>query len=210
MPTLTTRAKSTGVYTIMANLIPMEQAAEMLGMTVEKLTELRSNNEIFGYRDGQNWKFKMSELERVANELDIQLKASVEGEAPLILDDEDEDDFGFDLSDSSAEISSSDISLGLEDSSELSLEDSGELLTPGGASSLSGVDEFSFEDSGELSLEDSGELLMGAGSLSGSTEAETVKPTNEFSLEDSGELSLEDSGELLMGAGSLSLSLIHI
>ena len=188
----------------MANLIPMDQAANMLGMTVEKLTELRSNNEIFGYRDGQNWKFKMSELERVANELDIQLKASVEGEAPLILDDEDEDDFGFDLSDSSAEISSSDISLGLEDSSELSLEDSGELLTPGGASSLSGVDEFSFEDSGELSLEDSGELLMGAGSLSGSTEAETVKPTNEFSLEDSGELSLEDSGELLMGAGSLS------
>ena len=123
----------------MANLIPMEQAAEMLGMTVEKLTELRSNNEIFGYRDGQNWQFKMSELERVANELGVQLKDA--DEAPLLLDDDD-DDLGFELSDSSTEISSADLSASLEE----------DTSKP--------VDGFDLDESSEFALEDSGELLM--------------------------------------------------
>ena len=123
----------------MANLIPMEQAAEMLGMTVEKLTELRSNNEIFGYRDGQNWQFKISELERVANELGVQLKDA--DEAPLLLDDDD-DDLGFELSDSSTEISSADLSASLEE----------DTSKP--------VDGFNLDESSEFALEDSGELLM--------------------------------------------------
>jgi hypothetical protein len=58
----------------MSNLIPMDEAASMLGMTVGQLTELRSNNEIFGYKDGANWKFKKVELERVAGEMNITLK----------------------------------------------------------------------------------------------------------------------------------------
>jgi hypothetical protein len=58
----------------MSNLIPMDEAASMLGMTVEQLTELRSNNEIFGYKDGANWKFKQAEIERVAGEMSITLK----------------------------------------------------------------------------------------------------------------------------------------
>jgi len=60
----------------MSKLILMEDAAQMLGMSVERLTELRSNNEIFGYRDGSTWKFKRAEIERVAEELDIDLDAS--------------------------------------------------------------------------------------------------------------------------------------
>ncbi|MDG1875134.1 MAG: helix-turn-helix domain-containing protein [Mariniblastus sp.] len=60
----------------MSKLIPMDEAANMLGMTVEQLSELRSNHEIFGYRDGQNWKFKLAELERVAGELDIKLNTA--------------------------------------------------------------------------------------------------------------------------------------
>ena len=58
----------------MSNLIPMDEAASMLGMTVARLTELRSNNDIFGYKDGANWKFKKVELERVAGEMNITLK----------------------------------------------------------------------------------------------------------------------------------------
>jgi hypothetical protein len=58
----------------MSNLIPMDEAASILGMTVEQLSELRSNNEIFGYKDGANWKFKKVELERVAGEMNITLK----------------------------------------------------------------------------------------------------------------------------------------
>lgn len=52
----------------------MDEAASMLGMTVEQLTELRSKNEIFGYKDGANWKFKQAEIERVAGEMSITLK----------------------------------------------------------------------------------------------------------------------------------------
>ena len=34
----------------------------------EELTEARSRNQIFGYRDGATWKFKIEEVERVAVE----------------------------------------------------------------------------------------------------------------------------------------------
>ena len=57
----------------MSNLIPMDEAASILGMTEDEVAELRSGNEIFGYRDGSTWKFKMSELERVADERGITL-----------------------------------------------------------------------------------------------------------------------------------------
>jgi len=60
----------------MSRLIPMEEAARMLGISVERLTELRSNNEIFGYRDGSTWKFKMTELDRVAEELGIRMTSA--------------------------------------------------------------------------------------------------------------------------------------
>ena len=50
----------------MAKLIPMHEAAQMLGLTFEELNDLRSRNEIFGYRDGSSWKFKEEEIQRVA------------------------------------------------------------------------------------------------------------------------------------------------
>ena len=84
----------------MSNLIPMDEAARILGMTVEQVSELRSNNEIFGYKDGANWKFKMSELERVAGELGLTLNTS---EAAKVADDISES-FGFDLSDGEMEL----------------------------------------------------------------------------------------------------------
>ena len=42
----------------MAKLIKLEEAAELLGISAEQLTEMRSRNEVFGYRDGATWKFK--------------------------------------------------------------------------------------------------------------------------------------------------------
>lgn len=48
--------------------IQLEEAAEMLGVTPEQLAEMREQNELRGFRDGANWKFKAEELE--------QLKAS--------------------------------------------------------------------------------------------------------------------------------------
>ena len=52
----------------MANLIKLDEAARLLGIAPERLTEARSRNEIFGYRDGATWKFKLEELERFARE----------------------------------------------------------------------------------------------------------------------------------------------
>ena len=48
----------------MAKLIQLEEAATILGISVEDLNELRSRGEIHAYRDGKTWKFKETELER--------------------------------------------------------------------------------------------------------------------------------------------------
>lgn len=92
----------------MSKLIPMEEAAKVLGLSVEKLNELRDNNEVFGYRDGSTWKFKMSELERVADDMGLSispLSSAVEGIKGAL-------GLGGDQSDSS------ELDLGLEDSSD--------------------------------------------------------------------------------------------
>lgn len=50
----------------MSKLIELKDAAILLGVTPEQLVEMRNRNEISGYRDGTTWKFKESEVERVA------------------------------------------------------------------------------------------------------------------------------------------------
>jgi len=57
----------------MAALVEQKEAARLLGISEDELNAMISRNEIFGYRDGPNWKFKMQELERVADERGIQL-----------------------------------------------------------------------------------------------------------------------------------------
>jgi hypothetical protein len=52
----------------MAKLIQLKEAAEILGISPEQLADMRSRNEIFGYRDGSTWKFKLEEIERIKNE----------------------------------------------------------------------------------------------------------------------------------------------
>ena len=54
-------------------LVSLNEAAEMLGMTPDQLVEMRQHNEIHGYRDGTSWKFKVEEVERVADERGIQI-----------------------------------------------------------------------------------------------------------------------------------------
>ena len=52
----------------MAKLVQLVEAAEQLGITPEQLTEMVDKKEIFGYRDGTSWKFKPTEIERVASD----------------------------------------------------------------------------------------------------------------------------------------------
>ncbi len=53
----------------MGKLIELKEAAKLLGISPEELTEMRDRNEVFGYRDGASWKFKTEEIERVAAQL---------------------------------------------------------------------------------------------------------------------------------------------
>jgi excisionase family DNA binding protein len=100
----------------MAKLINLEEAAKILGLSVDKLTEMREKSEIFGYRDGSTWKFKESEVQRVASDMGISMQDA--GDA----------DLDFEMSDSaigleaSSGSSSDSIEMG-SDSMDLILED---------------------------------------------------------------------------------------
>ena len=45
--------------------VELNEAAKMIGVTPDELIEMRSKGDIFGYRDGASWKFKLEEVERV-------------------------------------------------------------------------------------------------------------------------------------------------
>jgi excisionase family DNA binding protein len=46
--------------------IQLDDAAEQLGISAEQLLEMRSRNEIRGFRDGTTWKFKSDDVEKLA------------------------------------------------------------------------------------------------------------------------------------------------
>ena len=48
----------------MANYLSLEEAAEQLGITTERLTDLRAQGQVRGFRDGSSWKFPDTEIER--------------------------------------------------------------------------------------------------------------------------------------------------
>jgi len=62
---------------MVSRLIELNTAAKMLGVTPDELSEMRSRNEIYGYRDGTTWKFKSEEIERVAAERGTELSVPV-------------------------------------------------------------------------------------------------------------------------------------
>jgi len=45
-----------------------EKAAEVLGVSVEEVKRMQQDREIYGYRDGADWKFKTEDIEKVAAE----------------------------------------------------------------------------------------------------------------------------------------------
>jgi excisionase family DNA binding protein len=70
--------------------VDLKEAAKILGVTADDLVEMRSRGEIFGYRDGASWKFKIEEVERVASERSAAGRSGT-GSGVLALDDEDFD-----------------------------------------------------------------------------------------------------------------------
>jgi hypothetical protein len=69
--------------------VDLKEAAKILGVTAEELVDMRSRGEIFGYRDGASWKFKIEEVERVASERSAAGKSG-----SGVLSGGDDDDFG--------------------------------------------------------------------------------------------------------------------
>lgn len=197
----------------MSKLIPMDEAASILGMTVEQISELRSNHEIFGYRDGQNWKFKMTELERVAGELGIKLNISP---AAQVADDLSES-FGFDLGDSEEDMmimdddSSSGVSVEELDSADFTEDSSVELFQNPIKKELkiaSDDEAINLDDDNDaIDLADSGLLKKGT-----SKNLDIAHDSGALKLEDSGDILasddnvFDDDEELSFGSSSLSLA----
>ena len=191
----------------MSKLIPMDEAAGILGMTEDQVAELRSSNEIFGYRDGATWKFKMSELERVADELGITLNVggsaidSVKGKI-----DEAVRELGLAIEDSS-----DDLSLHEPDSVELLEDSSIELFSDSSDDSMSvSVSSLKLDDLKLLDEDDDNSLKLGESSAI--LKSDSDKPaaaTGSKKADDSINLSsssIFDSEEALNFGSSLKLS----
>ena len=177
----------------MSNLIPMDEAARILGMTVEQVSELRAENEIFGYKDGTTWKFKLSELERVAGERDIKLNMS---EAANVASELSES-FGFDLSESSGLLMDDSAQGAVDDldSAEYMEDSSVELAQPESSSIDLEPDSDSINlDSSDLHLADSGLLSKEASDTAKSLGAD---PNNVLD---------DEEDELSFGSSSLRLA----
>ena len=50
-------------------LVDQEEAAKMLGVSVEEINKMRDRKQLFPYRDGDAWKFKLDDIERAKQEL---------------------------------------------------------------------------------------------------------------------------------------------
>jgi hypothetical protein len=81
-----------------SKLLPLNDAAALLGVTPDELTTMRLDQLIYGYRDGSSWKFKVDDLERLKEE------RAASQESPLTGDDFG--DFGSASSTSDSSLSS--------------------------------------------------------------------------------------------------------
>lgn len=93
--------------------IELNEVASLLGMTSDEVSDMRSQGDIHGYRDGSIWKFKVEEVQKAANDRGLSIsEAALAGGMPL-------------GGDSSA---SSDVDADLNNLSDVPLDDSNESL----------------------------------------------------------------------------------
>lgn len=176
----------------------VEEAAAMLGMSVDELTAMREKGEIYAYRDGGQWKFREDELERV--------KAERDDGGPLDFALADEPASGVLDSKIGSGIGSSDVLAGSTPSgasgiSDLDLAfDSGvnfaEPAPAGGSDKLGNV----FDDLDDLSLQ------VDEGSIKG-IKSPAGKPAAPSKPLDTDEISLDDDDSLVGGPGGSAIDL---
>src|SRR5262245_56044901 len=84
-------------YAMAGKLISLEEAANLLGVTPAELSEMRQRGEAFGIRDGNAWKFRQEDVEKLAAErgagsgLPIDLGSGSSLELPVDLSDSHEE-----------------------------------------------------------------------------------------------------------------------
>src|SRR3981189_1599334 len=81
--------------------LSLEEAADQLGISKDRLLALRERNKVTGYKDGASWKFRSEAIEKLAVEgvPDIDPSAS-----DLALDLDDEEDTSSSPADSSGSL----------------------------------------------------------------------------------------------------------
>lgn len=205
----------------MSELVSLEKAAELLGLTPARLNDLRLKNEIFGTREGSAWKFRIEEVQRFAEERNISLNTNALGEASGILLDDDslELDFGSadallqgssgqvlsgsgDLSFGTAELAKMGASDVLDDAaSDDGASDTGKPLAGGSDLQLSEDD--LFDD--EISLGEKGKLVDSAELSSDFEDSDLVLEDSDSSAESALQLQGGDSG-VSLGANDSGIS----
>ncbi len=204
----------------MSELVSLEKAAELLGLTPARLNDLRLKNEIFGTREGSAWKFRIEEVQRFAEERNISLNTNALGEASGILLDDDslELDFGSadallqgssgqvlsgsgDLSFGTAELAKMGSSDVLDDASDEGASDTGKPLAGGSDLQLSEDD--LFDD--EISLGEKGKLVDSAELSSDFEDSDLVLEDSDSSAESALQLQGGDSG-VSLGANDSGIS----
>src|SRR5262249_1381931 len=170
--------------------LTLEEAANQLGISVDRLLALRQANKVTGYKDGTSWKFRSEAIEKLASDGIPEIEASP-SDLALNLDDEDDDyKFPADSSGSLKVEPTDDLDLGLAEEetppaqaeaaahehvpeaagSELSLEDEGVSSGPPSDISLEDVDEPTVAglDEGSddaLALDDDGSIDINTDSI---------------------------------------------
>ena len=150
----------------MSELVSLEKASELLGVTADQLNDLRLKNEIFGTRVDNAWKFKMDEIQRYADDRNISLSGDGNGSDFKLSDESLELSFGSsdglledsvgdeELDFAGSEVGESDVLADDQPEGGASASDTGKLVSGSGELQLS--DDL-FDD--DISLQDSSSLV---------------------------------------------------
>jgi hypothetical protein len=94
-------------------LIDQEEAARILGVTPEEVGSLRDRKKLFPYRDGDQWKFKQEDVERLRDDMQAEKSdAGMSWEAAGDADTGDSEEIELQMSDDLDSILLSEIELG--------------------------------------------------------------------------------------------------
>ena len=205
----------------MANYLSLEEAAKELGISTERLVELRSQGQVRGFRDGASWKFPDNEIERLKDDMDALAGGSnvdlggedlqpgsgsdvnlvpAEGEGSDVAVVASDSDLDFESSEDLLEIDSGELQLQdpaiLHDSAQLDL-----AIEPNAGSTGPVTD----EELKEISESHPDVLAPGGSGVDLGSEGNDLNLESESDLSFKGPASDDDSGEAVLGGAESDL-----